>query len=60
MKRLLEEINITERFTSHDLRAKAGSDARSAEEGAALLAHADTQTTRKHYRRKPEIITPLR
>jgi integrase len=48
------------RFTEHDLRAKAGSDADSPERAKSLLTHADLRTTERFYRRKPEIIKPLR
>jgi integrase len=49
-----------ERFTEHDLRAKAASDAGSLEHARALLAHADSRITEKVYRRKPERVKPLR
>lgn len=54
MARVLEETKVTEHFTEHDLRAKAGSDAASLERARALLQHADTSTTLAIYRRKPE------
>lgn len=54
MDRVIAETKVTERFTEHDLRAKAGSDADSLEKARALLQHADTQTTQRFYRRKPE------
>lgn len=43
----------------HDLRRKAGSDV---EEGraTALLAHADGKVTKRHYRAKPERVSPVR
>ena len=44
---------ITEHFTEHDLRAKAGSDAESLERARALLPHADSRTTAAIHRRKP-------
>lgn len=49
-----------ERFTEHDLRAKAASDADSLDHARALLAHADSRITDKVYRRKPERVRPLR
>jgi len=58
MSRLLAETKITERFTEHDLRAKAGSDAESADRARQLLAHSSADLTRKVYRRKPEVVTP--
>jgi integrase len=54
MDRVMHETKITERFTEHDLRAKAGSDAESLEKARALLQHASTTTTLTVYRRKPE------
>lgn len=46
---------ITERFTEHDLRAKAVED-ETLEVASRLLRHTSTQVTAKHYRRKPEQI----
>lgn len=43
----------------HDLRRKAGSDVTEAE-ATALLAHADSKVTRKHYRAKAERVKPVR
>ena len=60
MKRLLDETKITERFTSHDLRAKAASDAKDLEHARALLSHADSKITNRVYRRKPEMVRPIR
>ena len=60
MSRLLEETRITERFTEHDLRAKCASDAESLGRAQQLLGHADSRITERVYRRKPEIVRPLR
>jgi integrase len=60
MARVLEETKVTEPFTEHDLRAKVASDAPSLEQAQALLAHADSRTTDRVYRRKAEIVTPGR
>jgi integrase len=60
MARLLAETKITERFTEHDLRAKCASDAESLERARQLLGHADAKITAEVYRRKPEIVRPLR
>jgi len=60
MDRLLTETKVKERFTEHDLRAKAGSDAETDEDARKMLSHANTSMTRKAYRRKPEEVTPLR
>lgn len=58
--RLLEETKVEEKFTEHDLRAKCASDASSLEHARSLLAHADSRLTDRVYRRKPELVTPLR
>jgi len=42
-------------FQFRDIRAKAGSD----DEDGSLLGHSDTKTLNKHYRRKPQLATPL-
>lgn len=56
MKRILEETKITERFTEHDIRAKAGSDAKDVEEARKLLGHETVAMTKRAYRRKPEVV----
>lgn len=43
-----------------DLRRKAGSDAESVEHASALLAHADSAVTRKHYRARRVPVKPVR
>lgn len=43
----------------HDLRGKAGSDV-SAEDAQRLLGHTDGKVTRRHYRRRPEVVKPVR
>lgn len=45
--------------TLHDMRRKAGSDLPVAH-AQALLGHADVKTTRKHYRAKPERVSPAK
>lgn len=60
MDRVLKETKVTERFTEHDLRAKAASDASSLEQARALLSHSDSRITGRVYRRKPEKVTPIR
>lgn len=47
---------VAERFTFHDLRAKAASDGKDGR----LLGHLDPRTLRKHYIRKPEVVAPVR
>lgn len=58
--RVMKETEVSERFTEHDLRAKCGSDASSLEHARMLLSHADSRITERVYRRKPEVVKPLR
>jgi integrase len=60
MARLLEETKIKDRFTEHDLRAKCASDAETLGRAQQLLGHADSRITERVYRRKPELVKPLR
>lgn len=60
MDRVLEETDVSERFSEHDLRAKAASDAKTLEHAQALLSHTDSRTTRRVYRRKAEKVMPLK
>lgn len=60
MDRVLAETKVTERFTEHDMRAKAASDAESLQHAQQLLAHADSKITERVYRRKPGRVKPLR
>lgn len=60
MKRLLDEKVIAERFTEHDIRAKTGSDSDSDEDARKRLGHDSVSTTRRAYRRKEEVVRPLR
>lgn len=59
MERVIEETKVKEHFTEHDLRAKVASDAGTLEHARSLLAHADSRTTSRVYRRKAEIVEPL-
>ena len=59
MKRVMAETKIEEHFTQHDLRAKCASDAKTLEHARALLSHADSRTTKRVYRRKPERVEAL-
>jgi integrase len=56
MRRALEK-GLRERFTFHDLRAKAAS---AAENATDLLAHDDPRTTNRIYRRAVRRVTPVR
>ena len=60
MARVLADTKVVERFTEHDLRAKCASDAATLEHARQLLAHADSRTTERVYRRAPERVKPLR
>ncbi len=57
MDRVLDDTKVIERFTEHDLRAKCAS---SLEHARALLSHVDTRTTKRFYRRKPEVVDSLK
>jgi len=58
MNKALETGVINERFTFHDLRAKAGSDAE--DNAQNLLGHASATTTQRVYERKPSMVKPIR
>ncbi len=58
--RVLEETKVEEKFTEHDLRAKCASDASTLEHARQLLNHADSKITKRVYRRKAELVKPLR
>lgn len=60
MARVMDETRVTEHFTEHDLRAKCASDAATLEHARSLLAHADSKLTDRVYRRRPEVVKPLR
>jgi integrase len=60
MARVIKETKVKNQFTEHDLRAKVASDAGSLEHARSLLAHADSRTTDRIYRRKAERVSPLR
>ena len=58
MDKALAETELTEKFTEQDLRAKVGSDAASDFEAMEKLAHTNTNTTKKHYRRRGNLVSP--
>lgn len=60
MVRVMAEGTVKERFTEHDLRAKCASDATTLEHARQLLSHSDSKITERVYRRKPELVQPLR
>ena len=57
MTKAIKQEAIAERFTFHDLRAKAGSESNDAQN---LLGHQSAATTLSIYRRKPEKAKPNR
>ena len=56
----IKETDLEVPFTRHDLRAKAGSDAENEARAQELLRHSDPAMTRKHYRRKRQMIRPAK
>lgn len=58
--RVIGKTKVTERFTEHDIRAKASSDMESLQHASELLTHADSRTTKKHYRRKAARVRPTK
>lgn len=58
MKKALAETGLSERFTEHDLRAKAASDT-TAEHAKELLGHSSQAVTERVYLRKPKQIRPV-
>ncbi len=59
MDKALKETSLQERFQERDLRAKTASDM-PLELASALLGHADPRITEKVYRRKPDVVKPLK
>lgn len=60
VQRVLAETEVKERFTEHDIRAKCGSDAESLEHARQLLSHANSTITQRAYRRRPELVKPIK
>lgn len=60
MARAIEETDLEEPFTRHDLRAKVGSDADTEQRAQELLDHTSPSITRQHYRRKKRTIRPVK
>lgn len=54
--RVLVETKVTERFAERDIRAKVSSDFETIERAQKVMGHADPKITKKHYRRKAEVI----
>lgn len=60
MVKAIKETELEQSFTRHDLRAKVGSDAENEARAQELLRHTDPAMTRKHYRRKKQMIRPVK
>ncbi|VVD75576.1 integrase [Pandoraea terrae] len=60
MNRVINETEVEEHFNKHDLRAKCAGDAETPEHAQALMTHADAKMTKRVYRRKCEVVQPLR
>lgn len=50
----LERLSVADRYSLHDLRGKAGSEAETDEKAKDLLGHSHVQVTRQHYRHLPQ------
>jgi integrase len=59
MGKALKDTELRERFQERDLRAKTASDM-PLELAAALLGHADPRITKRVYRRRPDVVKPLK
>ena len=57
MRDCMKKGLLAERFTFHDIRAKAGSDV---DADSRLLGHMDKRTFHRVYRRKGELVDPVR
>ena len=58
-KNVLTKTELTDMYSERSLRTKVGSDAESDEAAARILAHSNTETARRNYREKPDIVTPM-
>ena len=56
MDRVLKETKLEARFAERDIRAKTGSDLETVAEAQHKLGHETPRITRKHYRRKPDVV----
>lgn len=59
MDKALKETRLEVRFQERDLRAKTASDM-PLELATALLGHADARLTQRVYRRRPDVVKPLK
>ncbi|GHB30846.1 site-specific integrase [Salinicola rhizosphaerae] len=60
MARAIEQTELEQGFTRHDLRGKVGSDAEDEYRAQELLDHTSVSITRQHYRRKKRTIRPVK
>ena len=58
MAKAIKETDLIEKFTEHDLRAKASSDLDTDFDAQKLLAHSSASLTNKHYRRRGKVVAP--
>lgn len=54
----LEKTKLRNKFAEKDIRTKTASDMESTEDAQKLLGHTSPETTRRHYRLKPEKVAP--
>ena len=55
MDRVIEDTDLEERFTEHDLRAKTASDLEDIAHAQKLLAHSSVEMTRKYIRKRQRV-----
>lgn len=51
---------LAQGFWDTDIRAATAGDAATLERASEILGHASSETTRRHYRRRPQKVTPIR
>lgn len=59
MKKALATTRLEKRFSERQIRNKVSDDSESLEEASRRLGHSSLSTTKKHYRSRPEKVTPL-
>ena len=59
MAKAIKEPNLINKFTEHDLIAKASSDLDTDFDAQKLLCHRGVALTEKHYRRKEKVVDPI-
>ncbi len=58
MAKAIKDTELENKFSEKDIRTKTASDMDSVEEAQRLLGHTSPDTTRRHYRLKPEKVAP--